>query len=252
MTQKLPIALQLYSVRDHTAKDMAGTLRQLAAMGYQGVELAGYGNLTRGQLKEVIDETSLEVVAAHANLQRLQNEIDDIVAESKVFGNRYVVLGSVPAELRGGAANWKEAAKILNDVGEKLHQNNLQFCYHNHAFEFEEKYDGEYGLDILFTHSDPRFVQSELDSYWVKKGGAEPIEYINKYSGRIPLLHIKDMGINGDFAEIGNGTFDWPAIFAAAEANGVKHYIVEQDTCPSDSMDSVKLSIDNLRQMEKL
>ena len=137
MTQKLPVALQLYSVRDHTAKDMAGTLRQLAAMGYQNVELAGYGNLTREQLKDVIDETAQEVVSIHTNLPRLQNEIDDIVAESKVFGSHYVVLGSVPAELRGSAANWREAAKILSDIGEKLHQNDLQLCYHNHAFEFE-------------------------------------------------------------------------------------------------------------------
>lgn len=252
MTQKLPVALQLYSIRDHTAEDMAGTLRQLAAMGYQGLELAGYGNLTRELLKEVIDETSQEVVSIHTNLPSLQNEIDDIVAESKVFGNHYVVLGSVPAELRGSAANWREAAKILNEIGEKLHQNDLQFCYHNHAFEFEEEYDGEYGLDILFTHCDPRFVQSELDSYWVKKGGADPVDYIKKYAGRIPLLHIKDMGTDGSFAEIGNGTMNWEEIFSAAEANGVKHYIVEQDTCPGDSLDSVKLSIDNLRKMGKL
>jgi sugar phosphate isomerase/epimerase len=252
MTQKLPVALQLYSVRDHTAKDMAGTLHQLATMGYQDLELAGYGNLTRNQLKEVIEETAQDVISIHTNLARLQNEIDDIVAESKIFGNRYVVLGSVPTELRGSAAHWREAAKTLNDIGERLHQHDLQFCYHNHAFEFEEEYDGEYGLDILFTHSDPRFVQSELDSYWVKKGGAEPVEYIEKYSGRIPLLHIKDMGTDGSFAEIGNGTMDWEEIFAAAEANGVKHYIVEQDTCPGDSLDSVKLSIDNLKKMGKI
>ncbi len=252
MTQKLPIALQLYSVRDHTKDDMAGTLRQLAAMGYQGVELAGYGNLTREQLKEVVDETGQDVISIHTNLPHLQNEIPDIVAESKVFGNRYVVLGSIPAELRGSAEKWREAGRILNDIGETLHQHGLQFCYHNHAFEFEEEYDGEYGFDILFANSDPQFVQSEMDSYWVKKGGPEPVEYINKYSGRVPLLHIKDMATNGDFAEIGNGTFDWPSIFTAAEANGVNYYIVEQDTCPGDSMDSVKLSIDNLREMGKL
>ena len=251
MALKLPIALQLYSVRDHTTKDMAGTLRKLAAMGYQNVELAGYGNLTREQLKDVIDETSQKVVSIHTNLARLQNEIDDVVAESKVFGNRYVVLGSVPAELRGSAAGWREAAKTLNNIGERLHQHDVQFCYHNHAFEFEEKYDGEYGLDILFSHSDPRFVQSELDCYWVKKGGAEPVDYIKKYSGRIPLLHIKDMAPNGDFAEIGNGTMNWEEIFSAAEATGVRHYIVEQDTCPGDSLDSVKLSIDNLMKLGK-
>jgi sugar phosphate isomerase/epimerase len=231
---------------------MAGTLRKIAAMGYQGVELAGYGNLTREQLKDVIDETGLRVVAAHTNLTRLQTELEDHVAEAEVFGHRYVVLGSVPAELRGSTANWKQAAETLNAIGEKLRQHNLQFCYHNHAFEFEEKYDGVYGLDILFGNSDPQNVQSELDSYWVKKGGPAPVDYINKYANRIPLLHIKDMATNGDFAEIGNGILDWPEIFAAAEATGVRYYIVEQDTCPGDSLDSVQLSIDNLRKMGKL
>jgi len=251
MTQKLPVALQLYTVRDHTKDDMADTLRKVAAMGYQGVELAGYGNLNREQLKEVIDETGLQVVAVHTNLPRLQNEVEDIVAEAKVFGHQFVVLGSVPAELRESADTWKQAAKTLNAVGEQLRQHNLQFCYHNHAFEFET-HDGEYGFDLLFANSDPQNVQSELDSYWVKKGGESPVAYLQKYTGRVPLLHIKDMAANGDFAEIGNGTMNWDDIFNAAESTGVQHYIVEQDICPGDSLASVQLSVENLKKMGKL
>jgi len=252
MSQQLPVALQLYTVRDHTKNDMDGTLRQVAAMGYAGVELVGYGNLDRQQLKEVIDETSLQVVAAHADLPRLQNELEDIVAEAKVFGHRYVVLGWVPAELRGSIANWKKIAETLSAVGEKLRQRNLQLCYHNHAFEFEEKFDGEYALDILYANSDPEFVQAELYVYWIQKGGVNLTTFIPKYPGRAPLLHIKDMSADGNFAEIGNGTLPWPEIFSAAEANGVRHYIVEQDVCPGDSLDSARQSLENLRKMGKL
>lgn len=253
MTQtKLPIGLQLYSLRDHTREDMAGTLRKVAAMGYRNIELAGYGNLNREQLKEVIEETSQQVISSHTNIPRLQDELADIAAEAKVFGNHYVVLGSIPPDLRGSADNWKQAAELLNGIGEKLQQHGLQFCYHNHAFEFEEKYDGEYAFDILFGNTDPQLVQSELDSYWVLKGGEDPVKYLHKYADRIPLLHIKDMRQDGDFAEIGAGTMNWSEIFKAAESTGVQHYIVEQDTCPADPLDSVKLSIDNLRQMGKL
>jgi len=252
MTQKLPVALQLYTVRDHTKDDMAGTLRKVAQMGYQGVELAGYGNLTREQLKEVIDETGLQVVAVHTNLPRLQNELDDLAAEAEVFGHKFVVLGSAPADLRGSAANWQQTAQTLDAIGAKLREKNLQLCYHNHAFEFEENYDGAAALDILFDNSDAQNLQSELDSYWVEKGGQSAVAYIQKYANRLPLLHIKDMSTNIEFREIGNGTFDWPEIFAAAEATGVKYYIVEQDTCPGDSLASVQLSIDNLRKMGKL
>lgn len=252
MSQQLPIALQLYTVRNHTKNDMSGTLRQVAAMGYAGVELAGYGNLNREQLKEVIDETSLHVVAAHADLPRLQNELEDIAAEAEVFGHRYVVLGWVPVELRGSIANWKKIAETLNVVGENLRQRNLQLCYHNHDFEFEEKFDGEYALDILYANCNPELVQAELDVYWIKKGGADPTSFIKKYPRRVPLLHIKDMDTDGNFAEIGAGTLNWPEIFSTAEANGVQHYIVEQDICPGDPLDSARLSLENLRKMGKL
>lgn len=252
MTQKIPVVLQMHTVRDHAADDMAGTLRHVAAMGYQGVELAkGYGDLTREQCKAVIDETKLQVAAIHVPLPRLKNDLEDVIAEGRVFGNRYVVLG-FPGNKDQDEAGWKQLAETLNNAGTKLRQEGLQLCYHNHAFEFEKEFGGEHLLDFLLDHTDPQQVQSELDIYWVKKGGEDPVDYIKKYSRRVPLLHIKDMGADGYFAEIGAGTLNWPEIFNAAEANGVKYYIVEQDFCPGDSLDSARLSADNLKKWGKL
>jgi sugar phosphate isomerase/epimerase len=210
---QLPVALQLYTVRDLAKEDMAGTLRQVAEMGYQGVELAGYGNLNREQLKAVIDETALTVVAAHSSLERLMNELDDVAAEADYLGFRHVILTWMPEDHRGSADNWKLSAQILNDIGAELQRRNLQLCFHNHSIEFEEKYDGQYGLDILYANSDPQLVQAELDTYWIKKGGLDPTAYIKKYAGRVPLLHIKDRNANGDFAEIGAGLLNWPEIY---------------------------------------
>jgi sugar phosphate isomerase/epimerase len=192
------------------------------------------------------------VVAAHSSLERLMNELDDVEAEARYLGFRHVILTSMPQEQRGSAANWKQAAHTLNGIGAELQRRNLQLCYHNHSFEFEEKYDGQYGLDILYANSDPQLVQAELDTYWIKKGGLDPATYIKKYAGRVPLLHIKDRKANGDFAEIGTGLLNWPEIFSAAETNGVQHYIVEQDVCPGNPLDSARLSLNNLRQMGKV
>jgi sugar phosphate isomerase/epimerase len=114
--------------------------------------------------------------------------------------------------------------------------------------------DGEYGLDILYANSDPRWVQAELDTYWIQHGGENPTAYIKKYEGRAPLIHIKDMANDAgrSFAEVGAGILDWPSIFHAAEAGGAVAYIVEQDTCPGDPLDSIRISIENLKQWGKL
>ena len=133
-----------------------------------------------------------------------------------------------------------------------MNSEGLTLCYHNHAFELEESFDGELGLDILYNNSSAANLSAEIDVYWVKRGGADPAAYLAKYAGRIPLVHAKDMDTAGNFAEGGAGTLDFAAIFAAAEAGGVTTYVVEQDTCPGDPLESVALSIANLRKMGKL
>lgn len=254
MTNKRPIVgLQLYTLREIIGNDTPGVLRQVAEMGYEGVELAGFGSLSPAQFKAALDENNLQVIASHTSLNSIENDFDGVAKQAQMLGYSLVGLGSVGEELRGSKENWIATARRLSDVGKKLRDEaGLTFYYHNHAFEFEEKFDGECGLDLLYENSDPQYLQAELDTYWIQKGGANPTAYLKKYAGRVPILHIKDMSENGDFAEIGTGVLDWPSIFAAAEAGGVAHYVVEQDTCPGDPMESTKISIDNLKKMGKL
>lgn len=253
-SQKRPlVALQLYTLRDLLPGDAAGVLKEVGDMGYEGVELAGYGNLTREQFKDALDTNNIKAVSAHSSIERLETEFDDVVAEANLFGYSFVGVPFITEDRRLTKENWLKTAATLDGLGKKLRDEaGLTLFYHNHAFELEEQFDGEAGLDILYGNTDPQYLQAELDTYWVQKGGANPTEYLRKYAGRTPILHIKDMARDGNFAEVGTGILDWPSIFAAAEAGGVTAYIVEQDTCPGNPLDSVRISINNLKEMGKL
>lgn len=245
-----PIAVQLYTLRDLTSADMAGTLTKVAELGYEGVEFAGYGNLDVIAADRAAKELGLKVVGNHTGFDALRNTFEKVVDDNLLLGNKYIVCPSLPNEQRS-YQGYSDFGKEMNDLGARVNSAGMTLCYHNHDFEFE-KYEGEYGLDLLYKNSDAKLVQAEIDTYWVKKGGADPAAYINQYNGRVPLLHIKDMGADGGFSEVGNGSLDWPSIFAAAEASGVTAYIVEQDTCPGDPLDSIRQSIENLKKWGKL
>ncbi len=252
-TNRPTVALQMYTLRDIISGDTTGVVRQVAEMGYEGVELAGYGSLTAEQFKAALDENNIKAISSHANIDRLENDFEGVVRDARLFGYSFVGVAYVDESCRTTRENWISTAKRLETVGKRLRDEaGLQGFYHNHAFEFDEKFDGEPGLDILYANSNPQYLQAELDTYWVQKGGENPTAYLKKYAGRVPLLHIKDMDTAGDFAEVGTGILDWPSIFSAAEAGGVTAYIVEQDVCPGNPLDSIKISIDNLKQMGKL
>ena len=243
-----PISLQLYTVRDSLQTDPLGTLEKIAALGYEGIEI-GLDNTDEFVAKA--RQLNLAITGVHVGIDALKNNLEGVINGCQKLETSFVILSYVDESYRGSVENWQNLARILEDVGQKLHEAGITLCYHNHDFEFEQ-IDGKYGLDILFEAANPQYLQAELDTYWVQKGGANPVEYIRKYAGRVPVLHIKDMTPGGNFAEIGEGTLDWPAIFAAAEAQGVTTYIVEQDTCPGDPIDSIAISIKNLREMGKI
>lgn len=250
------ISLQLYTVRDHAARDMPATLRRVAELGYEGVELAGYGSASQSELLRALDETGLHITGAHVGLDKLQDDMNAVVEEQAALKNTNVIVPFLDASHRDSLEKWQQTARIFDDVGRRLREHGLTLHYHNHDFEFQ-RFDngggtGTYGLDVLYDNTDPLNLQAELDCYWVQKGGVDPAAYIKKLAGRVSLLHIKDMAANGDFAEIGQGTLNWPEIFAAAEAQGVTTYIVEQDSTPGDAFDSVRISLDNLKTMGKL
>lgn len=243
------IALQLYTVRDATAQDMIGTLRRVAEMGYEGIELAGNGNATTEEITTTLRELNMQCVGSHVGIEALQNDLPGVIQSANWLGHRHVVCPYTGEEWRS-EEGYRKLAGLLSDVGAQLQREGLQMCYHNHAFEFE-KYNGQYGLDILLGSGDPDLLHAEIDTFWVQKGGEEPGAFIEKYEGRAPLIHLKDMTEDGDFAPVGEGVMSWDSVFEASDDNALA-YIVEQDQCKGDPFESAQASIQNLKNWGKL
>ena len=245
----IPVALQMYSLRDLTAEDFVGTMRSVAEIGYAGVELAGYGGLSAPDMKALLEELGLKPAGSHVGLDLLEKEMESVIEYSLGIGNPYVVCPSLPRDRRQDEASLRATAQSLNRIGAACKERGLQFCYHNHAFEFQT-FDGKCILDILLESTGPELVQLEVDTYWVQFAGLDPADLIARQSERVTLVHLKDMDAQDrSFAEVGEGTLDWKAIFAASEGAGAEWYIVEQDRCKRPPLESVRLSLENLRAM---
>jgi sugar phosphate isomerase/epimerase len=243
----IPIALQLYTLRQETEKDFVGTLKKVADLGYKGVEFAGFGGYSALELKSHLDAFGLKPVGAHIGIEELKNNLDEIIAYNFQLGNKYIVCPWASYESK---KDYVEMAQLLKSIGKKLKASGLQLCYHNHAHEFDS-FNGEYGLDIIYNKVSSELLKTEIDTYWVAFAGLNPVEYMAKYAGRTPLLHIKDMESSEkrEFAEIGTGTMDIRAIAEQAVMNGTEWLIVEQDACKREPLECVSISIENLKKM---
>lgn len=248
----IPISVQLYTVRDLTARDFAGTVKQVAAIGYESVEMAGYGNLkTAAEAKKALDDAGLSVAGTHVSIDQLENEIVRVMDESETLGTKLVICPFMPEARRKDAQGWKSVARSLNQAGRACHERGIDFAYHNHSFEFQ-KFDGKTGLDIFFDNSEPHLVKAAIDVYWVKHGGEDPVARINQLGDRVVALHLKDMAAGDDrkFAEVGTGILDFKAILEAAKKHGVRYGAVEQDnTYGKDPLEAIKTSYENLKKL---
>ena len=240
------ISLQLYTVRDAMRQDAVATLERVAQIGFGAIEI-GYGNndAVLGKIKQL----GLQVTSVGVGIESLRDDFDGIVRGAHDVATSHLMLGYISEEYRGSAENWTQTAKQLEGYGKQAREAGLTLCYHNHAFELEEKFDGKTGLEILFANADARDLAAELDVYWIQKGGENPVETINRYADRLALLHCKDMMSDGSFGEVGEGVLDWPTILAAAREAGVSTFVVEQDTCPGDPFESIAVSLRNLKAM---
>ncbi|GAB4562252.1 MAG: sugar phosphate isomerase/epimerase [Anaerolineae bacterium] len=248
----IPIALQMYTVRDVAEKDFAAALRQVAEIGYAGVELAGTFGMAADELKALLDDLGLRVAGSHIRLDQLENELPQVLEYNRALGNPNIILPAVGPDRRQTLDDWKRLAESLNQIGKATREAGMTFCYHNHAFEFEI-FDGKPALDWLYEWTDPDLVKAEIDTYWVQRAGYDPAAYLKRYADRLWLVHLKDMepGEEQFFAEIGEGIMDWEKVFAASEAANVQWYVVEQDRCRRPTMESARLSFENLRKMGK-
>ena len=249
------LAAQLYTIRQHTqtARDLAASLKRIRDMGYTAVQVSGIGPMPDAEVKAIVDDLGLVICNTHVRpTEALWNDLEAVIAQHRLWGCRHVAIGSMPGQYRQeGEAGYRRFAREASRIGEQLHRAGLTFSYHNHSFEFE-RFGRRTGLDIIFEESDPRYLQAEIDTYWVQHGGADPAAWVRRVAGRMPVVHLKDMAIiDGEqaMAEVGEGNLNWPAILQACREGGVEWYAIEQDECRRDPFESLKISFDNLRGM---
>lgn len=241
-----PVAVQLYTLRDALEENCVGTLERVAEIGYKGVELAGYGDLAIEELKGHLDLLDLKVAGNHVPLEQLRTDLDQVIADQKILGNKYVVCPFILPEERN-PESYQELAQFFKKIGKQLNEEGLVLCYHNHDFELEKMPNGQTVLDYLYDQTNPAHLQAELDLYWLKKAGEDPVNWIKRYHNRAPLLHLKDMTTDEEqlFAELGTGGLDLEAILATGEPDW---WIVEQDESRIDPLESIQISYHYLQE----
>ena len=241
-SNNLQVALQLYTVRDETQRDFAGTLRRVAQIGYPGVEFAGYGNLTSQEMSALLAETGLRAVSTHVRLDALQDEqLDASIRYCQDIGCSNIVLPWLANEWRT-REGIQALAPRLNAIGQRCREHGITFAYHNHDFEFT-RVDGIYLLDYLIQATDPSLVKIELDVYWAAYAGVDPVLYPETNADRVALLHLKDMAADRSMTEVGKGMLDIGHIYAFARARGL-WVIVENDHPQIPSLESVRISLE--------
>lgn len=244
---KASVALQLYTVRDETARDFAATMQRVAEIGYPAVEFAGYGDLTSGQMAALLAETGLKAASTHVALTKLEEDLEQAITYCLDIGCSFLTVPWLLPELRS-AEGMRTLAPRFNEMGRHCRERGLGFAYHNHAFEFDES-DGHYLLDILLKETDPALVGLELDTYWAAFAGVDPIAYLRKYAGRVPLIHVKDMTPERTFTQVGEGTLDIQGIIKAAQQGGTQWLVVENDAPTIPSLESARRSYENLHRL---
>jgi len=251
---KKNIGLQLYSIRDSIRKDVPGAIAKVANMGYKFVEPAGYGNgkfygLVPAEFKALCKANKLTILSSHtgrpapdsANLAATMAWWDTCIAAHAAAGAKFIVQPSMGRTAYDTLPGLKAYCDYFNTVGEKCNAKGIRFGYHNHDKEFSTQLDGQTIYDFMLANTDPAKVMFEMDLYWAVEGGANPVDYFNKYPGRFELWHIKDK------EEIGaSGMMDFAAIWAGSAKSGMQYGIVEVEKYNFDQFTSCKISLDTL------
>ncbi len=256
------IAAQLYTLRDlmGNPKDAAKTLKQINKIGYTNAQISGpICNFDPLETQRMLADAGVTAIGAHIGLDAFRQDLGAVVDKLHAWGCDYVAVPYLAVEERKTQIHWQRRAKELAKIGQSLAKEGIILQYHNHAFEFmkfggNKGLGGRTGLEILYAESDPKYLQAELDTCWVARGGGDPAAWCLAMKGRMHQVHLKDTVIIDDqpqFAEIGEGNLNWPAILKACKSAGVKMYIIEQDSCPvtKNPLRSLEISYKNLLKM---
>jgi sugar phosphate isomerase/epimerase len=247
--KQIPVAIQMYTLRHEAEKDFSGTLQKVAELGYEGVELAGYGGLSSKELKGRLDDLTLRAVSSHIPLSELRSNVNNVIHDQLELGSSYIVCPYLSPEERG-EENYIRLIDDLNSIGEKCFQEGITLCYHHHDFELSTLSNGKTALETILCETNPNWVKAEFDIFWLTYAGENPVEWMKRYQGRAPLIHLKDMTTDGErfFAELGSGGVDLTSVLDFGLHSDVQWWIVEQDESRIPPIDSVRTSLEFLRQ----
>ncbi len=272
----LPIALQLYSVRQDLDKDFEQVIKKVKEYGYDGVELASLHGKEPEYVKKLLSDTGLTPISAHIPLDSMLKNPDKVFSLYFDMGCKYVAVPYLPEERRPGKPLFDKTLEQMEQLGKKAKEAGLQLLYHNHDFEFV-KIGDRFGLDVIYETVPAGLLQTQIDTCWVKVAGQDPAEYIRKYKGRAPVVHLKDfykqetdkdikmyelIGIKGKdhkpsdkkafgFMPLGFGQQDIPEILEASKEAGASWVVVEQDE-PQEgrtALECARLSIKYLKNL---
>lgn len=240
------VGLQLYTIKEETAKDFFGTLRRVAEIGYDGVEFAGYFGAAAADLKQLLKEIRLEPAGAHVGTKILQESLDEAIDYAKAINCPALICPGFKVE---GEHTFHEIAALFNQSVQSCQKAGLKFLYHLHGHEFVQ-YGDKTGMDILLEETDP-LVGWEPDIYWVEKAGVDAVSFIQKNGDRCWYIHLKDAKDRVDWhdVEIGDGVIDTAGVIKAAEPFNPAWYIVEQEAFERPQMDSIAISLQNIRRL---
>ncbi|HEY4962713.1 MAG TPA: TIM barrel protein [Terriglobales bacterium] len=255
---RIPLGVQLYTVREQAESDLGAVLAHISMIGYAEVET--YWNVythPAKKLRSMIVDNGLSVPSGHFNYDGLDTKLD----YAKELGVQYVICPMLPKDMWTSADGFKKAAAQFNIWGEQVQKLGMQFGFHNHNYEFQ-KFGNTTGFDILTQNADPKLVCLEMDCYWITQAGQDPVAMLKKYGSRIQLLHLKDREagfpttqmLSPDaehITEVGSGTIDWKAVITTAEQTGVKYYFVERDNGSTPAFESLRRSYQYLYELLK-
>lgn len=258
------IGVQLYTVREAMKTDFDGTIAKVAQIGYKEVEFAGYFDRSPADIAATLKKNGLSAPSCHVPYETVADKLDQQIEASHIIGHKFIVCPWIDPKQRDEADGYKRAADLFQKAGEQTLKAGIQFAYHNHTFEFQPStaLGGKIPYDILIA-TDPKYVKMELDLCWASVAGQDPVALFNKYPGRFPLVHVKDMkvlpkGAEGPTAspdkempnmtDVGGGVIDWKNIFSHDQKAGIQHYFVEHDF-PADAFASITKSYNYLRAL---
>lgn len=242
------ISLQLYTLRDLMSNDWQSTLKNVAEIGYKGIELAGFPADAQ-TFKSFLDSVNLTVTGAHIGIDQIENEYNNIISFAKTVGFDNIIIPYYVEEQRNTKEACLRSAQRINELGKKLKNDGLNLLYHNHDFEFKEVEDTTF-FEVLYNNTDKEYLNFEFDLFWVTYSGQDALEFVKKHQDRTSIIHVKDMNAETrKFTEVGTGIIDYKSIIDYMK-DKVKIFVVEQDMCFTlPPIESVTVSYNNLSKM---